>query len=137
MENVMAKTPKKLLDAIMLKQLQDCRLIVEQKGNVNVYFLTASMQRFMLVSLCGFILAFVLLCAYTFQLGYNNHQLANTAPEIDAGQPAVRTSPADGQAMLASADAPMAILMAIQEDVPAETDNRLMIFETNISIALR
>lgn len=131
----MAKTFKKLMNAIMLKQLQDCRLIVEQKGNVNVYFLSASMQRFMLVSLCGFMLAFVLLCAYTFQLGYSNHQLLNTISDLDGRQPAVKAVPAYGQAMLASADTP--VLMSLQQTAPAETEKRLMIFETNINIALR
>ncbi len=133
----MATTIKKLMDAAMLRHLQDCRLIVEQTGNIKVYFLTASMQRFILISLFSFIVAFCLLCVYTFQSGHNNHQLANTNPDLDAGQPAVRTNPTDGQAMLTSAEAPIPILMAIQEDVLAETDNRLMIFETNISIALR
>ncbi len=133
----MATTIKKLMDAAMLRHLQDCRLIVEETGNIKVYFLTAFMQRFILISLVSFIVAFCLLCVYAFQLGHNNHQLANTTPDLDAGQPAVRTSPADGQTMLTSAEAPIPILMAIQEDVLAETDNRLMIFETNISIALR
>jgi hypothetical protein len=90
-----------------------------------------------LISLFSFILAFCLLCAYTFQLGYSNHQLTNTISDLDSRQPAVRTSPAGDQTMLASVEAPMPILMAIQEDVLTETDNRLMIFETNISIALR
>jgi len=131
----MAKTFKKLMNAIMLKQLQDCRLIVEQKGNVNVYFLSASMQRFMLVSLCGFMLAFVLLCVYTFQLGYSNHQLLNTISDLDGRQPAVKALPEHGQAMLASADTP--VLMSLQQTAPAEAEKRLMIFETNINIALR
>lgn len=131
----MAKTFKNLMDIIMLRKLQDCRLIVEQTGNIKVYFLSASMQRFMLISLCGFILAFILLFAYTFQLGYSNHQLLNTISDLDGKQPAVKAVPEHGQAMLASADMPL--LMGLQHTAPAEPDKRLMIFETNINIALR
>jgi hypothetical protein len=142
---MMSATIKKLINTAMLRQLQDCRLIVEQSGDVKVYLLKASLQRVILLTLFGFILAFFLLCAYTLQLGYNNDALINTISDLDPIKPVEKAS----EAMLASADMP--ILLAVQEPIstqamnpeyqPAvvsgEDDKRLMIFESNINIQAR
>ena len=141
----MAIPLKKLLNTTMLAQLEDCRLIIEKSGDVKVYLLTASLQRTILLTLLSLIFVVCLLCAYSFQLGYNNHEQINTISDLDVNLPAKSVS----EAMLASADMPT--LLAVQEPVSTQTinpeyqpavvsvqgDKRLMVFESNINIQAR